>query len=162
PPSAGSSPPGVRGCGRVLRARVVPGRPLAADRAQGRRPVGVRRRRGPPQRRLEHHRGVSKHPLPDAGGLVLRRVMRAAPFVLVRGGSLIVSGGAGSSARSGHVHWHASRSIGLPWHGRLVHGVRLPASGRTFFTWDPALRREPDRPWRRWGNERLIKILFSV
>src|SRR5262249_1864591 len=67
-----------------------------------------------------------------------------------------------SSARSAHVHRHASRSIGLPWNGRLVHGVQLPASGPAFFTWDPALRRDPDRPWRRWGNERLIPILLSV
>jgi murein endopeptidase len=94
--------------------------------------------------------------------LVLRQVTRSALLLLVIGCSLIAAGGAGGSARSANVHWHASRSVGLPWNGRLVHGVQLPATGRTFFTWDPALRRKPDRPWRRWGNERLIQIVLRV
>src|SRR5215207_6754533 len=46
--------------------------------------------------------------------------------------------------------------------GRLVRGVRLPAAGRHFFTWDPVLRRSPNRPWRRWGTDRLVRVLLSV
>ncbi|MBA2476307.1 MAG: penicillin-insensitive murein endopeptidase [Actinobacteria bacterium] len=55
-----------------------------------------------------------------------------------------------------------SVSIGLPWHGRLVHGVRLPAAGTHFFTWDPVLRRAPDRPGRRWGTDRLVRSVLRV
>jgi murein endopeptidase len=91
---------------------------------------------------------------------VLRSVRRA--VVLLACSWLVVTAAASGSTRHMRIHWHSSRSVGLPWHGRLVHGVELPASGRTFFTWDPALRRKPDRPWRRWGNERLIQLLLRV
>jgi murein endopeptidase len=60
------------------------------------------------------------------------------------------------------LHWHRSRSIGLPYAGRLVHGVQLPARGFGFVTWDPALRREPSRAWRRWGSDRLVEIVLNV
>ena len=93
---------------------------------------------------------------------MLRPLTRVALLLLVTGCSLIGAAGAGGSHRPARIHWHASRSLGVPWDGRLVHGVQLPPSGRTFFTWDPALGHEPDRPWRRWGNERLIEILLRV
>jgi murein endopeptidase len=60
------------------------------------------------------------------------------------------------------VHWHNSLSLGRPDAGTLVRGVRFPAQGATFFTWDPLLHRSPDRPWRRWGNERLVRIVLNV
>ena len=60
------------------------------------------------------------------------------------------------------VVWRDSRSIGLPWAGRLLGGVHLPAEGRTFFTWDPILRRSPNRPWRRFGSDRLVRVLLRV
>jgi murein endopeptidase len=52
--------------------------------------------------------------------------------------------------------------MGLPWAGRLVGGVRLPAEGRDFFTWDPVLKRSPNRPWRRWGTGRLIRVVLRI
>ena len=55
-----------------------------------------------------------------------------------------------------------SRAVGLPWRGRLVHGVKLPASGPDFFTWDPALNRSPDRWWRRFGTGTLVRTLLDV
>jgi Penicillin-insensitive murein endopeptidase/Zinc carboxypeptidase len=55
-----------------------------------------------------------------------------------------------------------SRALGLPWAGALVGGVRLPAAGAHFFTWDPVLRRSPDRPWRRYGSERLVRLVLRV
>jgi hypothetical protein len=60
------------------------------------------------------------------------------------------------------VRWRRSRSLGRPWAGRLVNGVRLPAEGEDFFTWDPVLRRSPDRSWRRWGSARLVRLLLRV
>ena len=60
------------------------------------------------------------------------------------------------------VRWRASVAVGLPDAGRLVRGVRLPARGPTWFTWDPILHRRPDRPWRRWGTDRLVRIVLHV
>jgi hypothetical protein len=60
------------------------------------------------------------------------------------------------------IRWRRSLAIGSPAGGRLVRGVRLPAAGRHFFTWDPVLRRSPNRPWRRWGTARLVRVLLSV
>jgi len=56
----------------------------------------------------------------------------------------------------------ASRSLGLPWDGRLVGGVQLEAEGERFFTWDPVLDRSPNRDWRRFGNARLVRTLRQV
>jgi Penicillin-insensitive murein endopeptidase/Succinylglutamate desuccinylase / Aspartoacylase family len=69
--------------------------------------------------------------------------------------------GRASSARV-QVRWRRSVSVGLQWRGRLVRGVQLPAEGPTFFTWDPILRRAPNRAWRRWGNDRLVRALLRV
>jgi murein endopeptidase len=60
------------------------------------------------------------------------------------------------------VHWRHSTSLGRPDHGSLVNGVQLPAEGITFFTWDPVLLRSPDRGWRRWGNDRLVRMVLQV
>ena len=68
----------------------------------------------------------------------------------------------------GAVGWSAgdkpqpSRSLGVYWDGRLVNGVRLPADGRTFFTWDPVLKRTPNRAWRRVGSDRLLRVVLRV
>src|SRR5215213_5186963 len=62
---------------------------------------------------------------------------------------------------SPRIRWRRSLALGTPAAGRLVRGVRLPASGRHFFTWDPVLRRSPNRPWRRWGTGRLVRVLLS-
>jgi len=60
------------------------------------------------------------------------------------------------------VRWRRSRSLGPPWAGRLVAGVQLPSEGADFFTWDPVLRRSPNRGWRRWGSDRLIRVVLRV
>ena len=44
------------------------------------------------------------------------------------------------------IAWRTSRAVGLPWNGRLVRGVQLPAEGPDWFTWHPVLERQPDRP----------------
>jgi penicillin-insensitive murein endopeptidase/succinylglutamate desuccinylase/aspartoacylase family protein len=70
--------------------------------------------------------------------------------------------GLGTVSATAAVHWHRSQSLGLPYAGRLMHGVQLPARGHFFETWDPALKRIPNRGWRRWGSDRLIQIVERV
>jgi murein endopeptidase len=60
------------------------------------------------------------------------------------------------------IDWQRSTAVGSPAAGRLVDGVRLPAEGPAFFTWDPVLRRSPNRAWRRWGTDRLVRIVLRV
>jgi murein endopeptidase len=60
------------------------------------------------------------------------------------------------------IRWRRSRALGLPFAGRLVRGVRLPPEGRDFFTWDPVRKRSPNRWWRRYGHDRLIRTLLRV
>jgi murein endopeptidase len=55
-----------------------------------------------------------------------------------------------------------SRALGLPWAGHLAHGRQLPARGDGFVTWDPIRKRTPNRPWRRWGTDRLVRTLEHV
>lgn len=60
------------------------------------------------------------------------------------------------------IVWRDSRSIGSPSGGRLVDGVQFPEHGLRFFTWDPLLKVQPDRPGRRWGTARLVRLLLHV
>ena len=61
------------------------------------------------------------------------------------------------------IQWRESRALGLPyWRGRLRNGVKLPPEGRDYFTWDPVLRRSPNRPWRRYGTDDLVRVLLQV
>jgi hypothetical protein len=60
------------------------------------------------------------------------------------------------------IRWRRSHAIGLPHAGRLLRGVRLPAEGAHFFTWDPIHRRSPNRAWRRWGTDDLVRATLRV
>ena len=60
------------------------------------------------------------------------------------------------------IRWRRSAAVGRPWAGRLVRGVRLPARGRGYTTWDPVLKRTPNRAWRRWGTDRLVRVLLRA
>jgi murein endopeptidase len=55
-----------------------------------------------------------------------------------------------------------SRAVGRPWRGRLVNGVELPAVGPDHVTWDPILKRVPNRAGRRWGTAKLIATIDRV
>jgi murein endopeptidase len=52
--------------------------------------------------------------------------------------------------------------VGGPGGGRLEGGVLLPYEGEHYFTYDGALGRKPNRAWRRWGSDRLIRMLLGV
>jgi murein endopeptidase len=60
------------------------------------------------------------------------------------------------------IAWRHSTPVGLWWAGRLRAGVQLPAEGLDWFTWDPVLKTTPDRGWRRWGTDRLVRTLLDV
>jgi murein endopeptidase len=60
------------------------------------------------------------------------------------------------------IRWRSSRAVGRPWSGRLVRGVQLPSEGAHFFTWDPARDTSPNRRWRRWGTDELVRTLLRV
>jgi murein endopeptidase len=60
------------------------------------------------------------------------------------------------------IRWRRSLAVGDPAAGRLVRGVQLPGRGRLFRTWDPVLKRSPNRPWRRWGTDRLLRTVLRV
>jgi murein endopeptidase len=64
--------------------------------------------------------------------------------------------------RARPIRWRASIAVGSPAAGRLIRGVQLPAERPSFFTWDPVLRRSPNRHWRRWGTDRLVRVLLAV
>jgi murein endopeptidase len=60
------------------------------------------------------------------------------------------------------IRWRPSRALGLPFAGRLERGVRLPAEDAGFFTWDPIRKTTPNRGWRRYGTDRLLRTVLDV
>jgi hypothetical protein len=70
--------------------------------------------------------------------------------------------GPGGPVRFNEIRWHVSRAIGKPYAGRLLRGVRLPNQGPDYFTWDPILKQIPNRGWRRYGTDRLVRTLVKV
>jgi hypothetical protein len=60
------------------------------------------------------------------------------------------------------IAWRRSRAVGRPDRGRLVAGVKLPAAGTHFVTVDPVRRTSPNRSWRRYGTDRLVRVVLRV
>jgi hypothetical protein len=60
------------------------------------------------------------------------------------------------------IRWRRSVALGQPGGGSLVRGVQLPARGPVWRTWDPVLKRTPNRPWRRWGADRLVRTILRA
>jgi murein endopeptidase len=60
------------------------------------------------------------------------------------------------------IEWRDSRAVGLPHAGSLEAGVRLPREGAHFFTWDPIQHERPNRTWRRWGTDDLVRVTLRV
>jgi hypothetical protein len=75
--------------------------------------------------------------------------------------ALALAAGA-AAAEPDAIEWRQSRSVGVHWDGRLVDGVRLPAEGEHFFTWDPIRERSPNRLTRLWGTDRLLRTVLRV
>lgn len=61
------------------------------------------------------------------------------------------------------IEWRRSVPIGLPYRrGRLQDGVQLPAAGVNHVTYDPVAKLTPNRSWRRWGTDRLVRVTLCV
>jgi len=52
--------------------------------------------------------------------------------------------------------------VGLATGGGLIDGVQLPAEGMNFFTWDPVRWTTPNDPARRYGTDRLIRMILDI
>jgi murein endopeptidase len=44
----------------------------------------------------------------------------------------------------------------------LRNAVQLPADSFDYVTWDPVLKRTPNRGWRRWGTTKLVETTELV
>ncbi len=64
--------------------------------------------------------------------------------------------------RRPRIVWHRSTALGIPSAGQLSRAVRLPARSEHFVTWDPVLKRTPNRWWRRNGTDGLVRVLVRV
>jgi len=60
------------------------------------------------------------------------------------------------------IKWRTSLALGTPTAGRLARGVKLPADGRHHVTWDPVRKRTPNRWWRRYATDDLVRIVLQV
>lgn len=60
------------------------------------------------------------------------------------------------------IRWHRAASHGLPYAGSLHSGTQLPLEGRDWVTWNPVEDRVPNRPYRLYGNDLLIRKLLAV
>ena len=45
---------------------------------------------------------------------------------------------------------------------RLRDAVQLPAESFDYVSWDPVLKRTPNRGWRRWGTTKLVETTQLV
>ena len=90
---------------------------------------------------------------PSGSGAPTGRVAAAGQRVLAA-----VHRGAGGPA----IEWRRSRAVGKPNRGRLLGGVELPAAGTNFVTVDPVAETSPNRAWRRYGTDRLLRVLLAV
>jgi hypothetical protein len=60
------------------------------------------------------------------------------------------------------IVWRRSRALGRPNHGRLVRGVELPAAGSHFVTVNPVTGKGRNPAWRRYGTDRLVRVVLRV
>jgi len=67
-----------------------------------------------------------------------------------------------SSPRYPRVLWRDSRAFGKASAGSLTSATKLPVEGSDFVTWDPERRRTPSPAWRRYGTDRLVRVILRV
>jgi murein endopeptidase len=84
------------------------------------------------------------------------------PALLLTGCVLAVGAAAqpAAGATLPDCHRHPSRSIGTPGNGRLVDGVRFPASGADHFPWNFREQRIGGSGRTRWGNCHVVRAVL--
>ncbi len=60
------------------------------------------------------------------------------------------------------VKWRDSHAIGSPNGGRLEKGVRLPAGGVGYYTYNPATQEPPGGSDRTWGTGTLVREILDL
>lgn len=60
------------------------------------------------------------------------------------------------------IRWRDSSVHGVPYSGHLHEGVRLPIKGRDWISWDPARDQVPNRAWRMYGSDKLVRTIVRV
>jgi hypothetical protein len=60
------------------------------------------------------------------------------------------------------VEWRDSRALGTPNAGALENGVRLPAEGPGFYTYDPTTQAPPGGDDRTWGTATLVREVLDL
>lgn len=60
------------------------------------------------------------------------------------------------------MEWRDNRALGTPNAGRLVDGVRLPAEGPGYYTYNPATQTPPGGADRTWGTRRLVREVLDL
>src|SRR5918996_2280046 len=117
-----------------------------------------------------HEQGVAEERSPGASASAGSFDGRRAPLPLDRG----PQGGresrdpesprrsAKADSEKPRIEWRRSRAVGLPSAGSLERGVKLPFAGPNYFTWDPIQKESPNRGWRRWGTDRLVRTTLRV
>jgi murein endopeptidase len=69
---------------------------------------------------------------------------------------------AAPSEQRPRVEWRDSRALGTPNAGSLVNGVRLPAEGPGYYTYNPATQAPPGGPDRTWGHARVVREVLEL
>jgi hypothetical protein len=159
---------------RIVRVPVEP-QPLAvvvtrpAPARTRRRPWSDERKRRFQRRFLPTVTALALAPVPIARVLLLGGSPSVLPLPPVTLGPTplprlvpLESSRGGSATRMPEIVWRDSIALGLPYHGRLIDGVQLPADSPLWTTWDPALDRVPDRGYRRYGSAKLVHLLLAV
>lgn len=67
-----------------------------------------------------------------------------------------------SPPRYPRVLWRDSRALGKASAGSLLSATKLPVEGSDFVTWDPERKRTPSPAWRRYGTDRLVRVILRV
>lgn len=60
------------------------------------------------------------------------------------------------------VEWRQSLALGSPNAGGLQEGVRLPAEGPGFYSYDPATQEAPGGEDRTWGTAALVREVLDL
>lgn len=97
--------------------------------------------------------------------VVLAATTTAAQQVIASGAShrqMMLSPATRAGGPDPHVDWRRSRALGAPFAGSLHNGTKLPTQGPHFVTWNFKAHHSPSPSWRRWGTDRLIRVILRV